>query len=287
MTDWLLVETFGAKQPSIIGTASRPRRWLPLEKLRQGELIRQTLAGSGNEPIDVQLSQGYRRLVVEPLLTFNGHRHGAWVWCAPMAEQMPTHDPAGAWHFNLSTDEIGGSDDLLDLYRQPRSERHTNRRTAEAFTRLVTNDDVAAAFAIIVKSPVGAEHQAVWAVQCDDGAERAAHFSCRAIASETNEIVLRGLTHDIGPAATTDAAPGPVALERRVLNAFAEPNTYRALVNIRTGRILRWEDTPPDDLDWTSLDQPFVHPDDERLLAALHAGVTQGRSEETLRLRNH
>lgn len=285
MADWLLIETFGGQPSTIIGAGSRPRRWVPLDKLRQGDLIQQTLNQCGTERVDLTLSRGYRRLIVEPLIAFNGNRHGAWVWCARTTDEVPPHDLAGAWHFNLTTDEIGGSDDLLDLYRQPESERHKNRRTAEAFTRLITNDDVTAAFAIIVKSPVGAEHQAVWTVRCDDGAERAAHFSCRAIASENNEIVLHGLTHDIGPASTTEAAPGPVVLERRMLEAFAEPDTYRAVVNIRTGRIIRWEDNPPEDFDWTSLDHPFICPDDESLLTALHEGLAEGRSEQVLRLR--
>lgn len=287
MTDWLLVETFGDRPPSVIGVGSRPKRWGALERLRQGDLIERALAttGAGPDPVDITLSGGYRRLIVEPLLTFGGDHHGAWVWCAPTTEVVPPHDPAGAWHFNLTTDEIGGSDDLLDLYRQPQEDRQQQRRTAEAFTRLVTNDDVTRAFAIIVNSPVGAEHQAIWTVRCDDGAERAAHFSCRAISASNHEIVLRGITHDIGPAATTEAAPGPVVLERRVLQAFAEPGTYRALVNIKTGKVIRWEDAPPAAFDWTSLEGPFVHPNDVSLLAALHDGLAKGRSEETLRLR--
>lgn len=284
MADWLLVETFGDQAPSIIGTGNRPRRWATLDKLRNKDQIREILASDSPEPVDLTLANGRRRLRVDPLRTFDGTQHGAWVWSAASDEEPPAHDLAGAWYFNFTTDAIGGSSDLLDIYRQPPEERHQQRRTAEAFTRLATNDDVADAFAIIVKSGVGAEHQAVWTVHCDDGEDIAAHFSCRSVRAANGDIVLRGVTHDLGPATSTEAASGPVALERRVLDAVAEPGTCRALVNIRTGNVIRWEDPPPQELDWTSLEHSLVHPDDEGLLKALHDGLTDGRSEQTLRL---
>ncbi len=285
MTDWLLIETFGDRAPNIIGTGNRPRRWATLDKLRNKDLIREALSSNSPEPVDLTLASGRRRLRIDPLRTFDGTQHGAWVWSAASEEEPPAHDLAGAWYFNFTTDAIGGSSDLLDIYRQPLDERHHQRRTAEAFTRLGTNDDVAQAFAIIVESGVGAEHQAIWTVRCDDGDDIAAHFSCRSVKAANGDIVLRGITHDLGPAISTAAAPGPVALERLVLDAVAEPGTCRALVNIRTGNIIRWEDPPPPELDWTSLDHPLVHSGDAALLKALHDGLTEGRSEQTLRLR--
>ena len=286
MTDWLLIETFGDKTPSIIGIGDRPRRFGALDKqLRNSDFITQHLQRATRSRTETLFANGRRRLIIDPLLTFEGDRHGAWVWAAPVTEEIPQRTPAGAWYFNLTTDTIGGSNDLLDLYRQPMSERHEQRRTAEAFTRLVTNDDVARAFAVIIQSPVGAEHQAVWTVHCDDGEDRAAHFSCRAV-SHLGQVLLRGITHDIGPAQTTTAAPGPVVLERVMLDSIAEPGTYRATVNIRTGAIIRWEGTVPDELDWTALDSPFIHPDDQPVLRALHDTLNNGSTEQTLRLRH-
>ena len=115
---------------------------------------------------------------------------GVYVWAGPV-RHTTTHDPAGAWHFNLTTDVIGGSDDLLDLYGVAPELRRHQRHTAEAFTRLIPNTDVAAALAKIVRSEPGEQHQAIWTVLRDDGQRRAAHFSARAIAEKNDRVRLR------------------------------------------------------------------------------------------------
>ena len=56
------------------------------------------------------------------------------IWAAP-----PGRDPAGAWHFNLTTDTIGGSTELLDLYGVPPEDRQTERATAEASDRSIVS----------------------------------------------------------------------------------------------------------------------------------------------------
>lgn len=299
MSNWLLVETFGGAPHTVIGLGNSPRKMVPLQKiLGRGHSLadietaidKATVAGTR-----IEHSSTNRHVIAEPLITFAERVHGVYVWSGSPGQTPPPHDPAGAWYFNLTTDVIGGSDDLLDLYGVAPELRRHQRHTAEAFTRLVPNTDVAAALAKIVRSEPGAEHQAVWTVLRDDGERRAAHFSTRAIA-EINaeggtEVVLRGITHDIGPADQTPAASPPIVLEQRLLDSMAEPGQYRAIMNLKNFRIIRWLDEPMPSLGWELDEQnplPWIHDDD--LLAAheLADGLASAsKMTGTLRFRGH
>lgn len=299
MSNWLLVETFGGAPPSVIGIGSSPKKMVPLRKILgrghslsdiESAIDRATAAGSRIEHFSAS-----RQVIAEPLLTFAERVHGVYVWSGPSDQTPPPHDPAGAWYFNLTTDVIGGSDDLLDLYGVAPELRRHQRHTAEAFTRLVPNTDVAAALAKIVRSEPGAEHQAIWTVIRDDGEQRAAHFSTRAIAETndhgTTEVVLRGITHDIGPADETPAAVPPIVLEQRLLDSMAEAGHYRAIINLKNFRIIRWLDEPMPSLGWELDEQnplPWIHDDDIPAAHELSAGLaTTPKTTGTLRFRGH
>jgi hypothetical protein len=295
---WLLIETFGGDfPPTIIGVGSTPKRMVPLRSvLSRGRSLQgvQTAvaAATASRAVEELLTHdGHRRVLAQPLLSYRGDVHGVWVWVGQVDETPPARGLAGAWHFNLSTDTIGGSDDLLDLYGVAPEDRQTERATAEAFTRLVPNTDDAAALALLIRSRPGDEHQAVWAIRRDDGQMRAGHLSCRAVEERHGdrvEVVLRGITQDIGPADETPAAPPPVVLEQRVLESEARSGEHRALFNLKTLRILRWIDDPLPGLHWTldpgHPDPRWIHPDDQQLAEQLSASLRTGRTSGHLRM---
>lgn len=300
MARWLLIETFGPVQsePTVIGVGNSTRNMVPLRTVLRGQSLSAIQAavtrvrGSG-ERIDA--IDGGRRLIAEPLFTFAGDIHGVYAWTGASRDDVPERTPAGAWQFNLTTDKIAGSDDLLDLYGVPPEERRSERNTAEAFGRLITNADESAALALIVQAEAGSEHRATWTVRRDDGQLRAAHFSCRAIAEAndqgTLEVVLRGITQDIGPTATTPSAPPPVILAQQVLAGLAEPGTHRAIINLRTLRLIRWMsgDTPAPGIAWENdPDDPiahWIHPDDLPLANAVTTSLVRGKASVVLRFR--
>jgi hypothetical protein len=274
-----LIETFGGEgrqEPTVIGMGSTPKGMVPLSAvLGRGRHLGELMAAvarvsASGRPLRVPTSDGTRQIVVDPLIAYSGRVHGVHAWIGRTDETPPDRDPAGAWYFNLTTGKIGGSDDLLDLYGVAPQDRRTQRVVAEAFTRLTTNADEAAGLAVIVKAQPGAEHQATWSVRRDDGAVRAANFACRAVAEEapdgTVEVVLRGITHDIGPAETTPSAPTRMVLAQQVLAAQAEPGRHRAIVDLRTLRLLRWLDDPMPGIAWENeaTPRPAMHPDDLR-----------------------
>jgi hypothetical protein len=295
----LLIETFGGhREPTVIGVGSTPKRMVPLASvLGRGRYLNDVRAAvariaAHGKPVRITTEDHRRLVVADPLATFTGHVHGAYVWVGSPGEDPPPRDPAGAWYFNLTTDKIGGSDDLLDLYGVDPQDRRTERVTAEAFGRLITNADEAASLALIVQSKPGAEHQATWTVRRDDGELRAANFALRAVAEVGDtggpEVVLRGITHDIGAADSTPSAPPRLVLAQQVLAAEREPGKYRAIVNLRKLTLLRWLDDPMPGIAWENDSKypPGIHPDDLPVAMRMSQELAStSRVEETLRLR--
>lgn len=298
---WLLIETFGGegrREPTVIGIGSTPKRMVSLASVlgrgRYLDDVRALVArvAASGESVRTTSADGARQLVGDPLIAYSGRVHGVYAWIGRLDEQPPPRDPAGAWYFNLTTGKIGGSDGLLDLYAVAPEDRRTERVTAEAFGRLITNADESAALAVIVNARPGAEHQATWSVRRDDGQIRAANFAARAVAETTPDgaehVVVRGITHDIGPAETTPSAPPRMVLAQQVLAAEQEPGKHRAIVNLRTLTLLRWIDDPMPGIAWENHAEhpPAIHPDDLAVAKQMSAQLaTAGRVSGPLRLR--
>jgi hypothetical protein len=298
---WLLIETFGGdgrSEPTVIGIGSTPKHMVPLSTVlgrgRSLEDLRALVArvASTGQSVRATSSDGARQLIGDPLVAFSGNVHGVYAWTGRLDEDPPLRDPAGAWYFNLTTHKIGGSDDLLDLYAVAPEDRRSERVTAEAFGRLITNADESAALAVIVNARPGAEHQATWSVRRDDGQIRAANFAARAVIETTpdgeEQVVVRGITHDIGAAETTPSAPPRMVLAQQVIAAQQEPGKHRAIVNLRTLTLLRWIDDPMPGIAWENDTEhpPAIHPDDLGVAKQMSAQLaTAGRVSRALRLR--
>lgn len=218
MLGWLLIETFGdSKQPTVIGVGSTAKKMVPLKEILArgpGLLdVQAAVARARRERGRVEFlsADGRRRTVAVPLEAYSGHLHGVHVWTGPADDPLPERDPAGAWYFNITTDEIGGSDGLLDLYGEPEEKRRTQRFTAEAFGRLTT--DAGNALALLVNAKPGDDYQATWTVRRDNGAVRTAHFSTRAIPETTDagahHLVLRGYHSRLRPSRASPSRPTP------------------------------------------------------------------------------
>lgn len=297
---WLLIETFGGEgheDPSVIAVGRTVKRMVPLAAvLGRGRYLRDVRelvarAVRSGQPVRDMTHDRQRQMIADPLITYAGRVHGVYAWTGNPGEEPPERDPAGAWYLNLTTDQIGGSNDLLDLYGVSPGDRRTKRRLAELFGRLITNADESAGLALVVRSQPGDEHQATWAVRRDDGQLRAANFACRAVtepAGSQTQIVVRGITHDIGPADATPSAPPRMVLAQQVLAAERQPGTYRAIINLRNLRLIRWVDDPMPGVAWEydAEYEPAIHPDDLPAARQMSQRLADGRVEGTLRLRS-
>lgn len=299
---WLLIETFGGEgheEPTVIGIGRTPKRMVPLASVlgrgRYLDDVRALVARvtASGEPVLATSLDGRRQMIGVPLICFSGSVHGVYAWTGDPGEEPPPRDLAGAWYFNLATDKIGGSDDLLDLYGVAPEDRQQERLTAEAFGRLLPNADEASALALLVRARPGTEHQATWTVRRDDGELRAVNLACRVVAETREdgsaEAVLRGITHDIGPAESTPSAPRSMMLAQQVIAAERSPGKHRAIVNLRTLTLVRWIDDPMPGVAWenNAVHKPAIHPDDLTLARQMSAELaTAEQSQGVLRLRS-
>lgn len=285
-TDWLLISLYGGfSTRAVVAIGERPRPFLRLEQhfssKRQGVNTRainhiddalRALEQTAGLDIYDQHENG-RRTVAVPIRHDDGTLHAAYLWRGPDDETPRSRNPAGAWEFNLTVGSAHGSSELFDLYGVSPEDRRSGVAQAGAFERLKTNADEGAALAKIVTAAPGTQHQAVWTVVRDDGEERAAHFSCRMIEEPgSGEILLRGVTQDIGAATCVEAAPPPRILEHRVLEAIRRPGEYHAILDLKRLRLIRWHGEPMPKIAWESVPGqplPAMHPDDTAVAAAM------------------
>lgn len=303
--DWLLVETFGGvrQEPTVLAVGNSPKNMVSVRSvLGRGPFLADVLGviarvATSRKPVEASTTTGKRRVIAYPLLAYGGDLiHGVHVWVGPMEEDPPERPPAGAWHINLTRHVSSRSDDLLRLYGTRADKWRNEHDLAElfAYQRLQTNSDESKALALLVNAAAGGEHLATWTVNRDDGVRRAVHFACRCVEVKTPsgrvELVVRGITHDIGPAENVPAAPPPtpVLLAQQVLAAEATPGRWRAIVDLRTMRLLKWLDSPMPGVAWTlgAPHRPAVHREDLRRAVGLSSDLaTYGRAEGVLRLR--
>lgn len=264
--DWLLIETFGGHhpEPTVMAVGSNPKNWIPLKKIigrgRYLDDVRALVARvvAARTTIRANTTDGQRVMIGHPVPTFGGTIHGVHAWVGKPTEEPPPRDPVGGWHVNLTRSVSSRSDELLDLYGQAPETRRNEHDLSQLFAygRLKTNTDEARALAMLVKAKPGLEHVATWTVVWDDGTRRAAHFACRCVEEENEagsvDVVVRGITHDIGPAENVPTAPPPrpVLLAQQVLRAEQTRDRWRAIVILRTMRLLRWIDDPMPGIAW-------------------------------------
>lgn len=298
MAKWILVECFSGTPGKVIAFGATPKSFVPLSNI-----LRNPLSLADAEAALAQASRtcalvahvsadGRRSVRAEPLLITPGRAHAVRLWIGPVAEPLPEREPVGAWYFNLTTSRSVRSVDLLDLYGVAPEDREAELAIAGAFTRLVTNRDESEALAKIVNSAPGTEHQAVWTVRRDDDALRAGHFACRIIlevdADGRREVLFRGVTQDIGAATAVPAAPPPMILEYRLLEASTAPGEYRAIVNLRSLQLIRWIGPPMPGIAWAGLPgqaSPQIHPDDLAVAQEMSRELARHRTDGIVRLR--
>ena len=301
---WILVETFRGPghEPTVLSVGQEPKHMKPLRSVIRGggylpavRAMIDEVAATGR-PFRGTTRDGRRQLAGDPLASFRGHVHGVYAWYGPAGEEPPPRPAAGAWYFNLTTRTTGGSNDLLDLYGEPPERRHQERYTAEAFGRLAPGPDEPGALALLVQAKPGMEYQGRrWTVRRDDGTTIFVNLWCRTVEEAgpggRAEVVTRGITQAIGPAADVPSAPAPlVTIEQRVVAAEHRPGWHRAIVDHAKLALVKWldPDGPMPGIAWEkdAPHKPAIHRSDLRRARQMSADLaTSDRVEGVIRLR--
>ncbi|MEC3919293.1 GAF domain-containing protein [Nocardia sp. CDC160] len=292
---WLLIETFGELDGNytIVDWGGHPKEFLPLDKAVKGAAakIRQaiTLVARSHEPLSA--NGAGRQVEVYPHLV--GDRlHAVQVWAGTEEQTVPPRPRAGAWDINLTTLTALGSAEWAELADIPEEQRGHERSLANMFAQVQTDAKELVAMKRIIAAVPGTTHQGIWTVYRRDGAAFRSHFSCRIYEQQiagTAQRIARGISQEVfaGP----DGQPEPlILLEHRLLEADTPPGEYRALINLRNLRLIRWvHGSPiPDEIAWRGIaDQPApeVHPDDHPIMLDMARGLARSSTTGRLRMR--
>lgn len=290
---WLLVEHFDDSSLSIINMSGRPEKFTPI-----GQRLKNRGAEEHVRAVMKELRRGRDNIAVESdgrfvharALRVDEHLHGAWYWSG--RTPPPPVPAAGAWRINLTTMTALGSREWAEMADIPQEYWGQERSLAAMFAQVDTDSAESVAIKKIITAKAGTVHQGKWSVTRQDGTKWPAHFSCRIYRETTAEghvhMVARGLSVDIGGDPKMTAAPEIVLLEHRVLDALTEPGEYRALVDLKSLRLIRWMGGPAPGIAWqkvASEPEPEVHPDDHATMIEMAKGLARQRTTGRLRVR--
>jgi hypothetical protein len=301
---WILAETFRGTgyEPTVLAIGQEPRDMKPLKVVVRGggylpevRAMILEVADTGS-PVDRYSRDGRRRLIGVPLAAVGDRVHAVYAWYGPRGEEPPRERPAaGAWHFNLAKGTTNRSADLFKLYGTPEEEWQHVGYIAEAFwPRLEPGPDELGALAMLVHARPGMKyHGRGWTVKRRSAENLRVNLWCRAMeepgASGQPEVIVRGITQAIGPAAAAPGGPQPiVTLEQRVVAAAFRPGYYRAIVNFETLTLVRWLDRPMPGIAWElgGGHKPAIHRRDLRRAKGMPAHLADPDGvQEVLRLR--
>lgn len=292
---WLLIETFGELDGNytIVDWGGHPKEFLSLDKAVKGAAakIRQavTIVARSHEPLTADGAG--RHVEVYPHIV--GDRlHGVQVWSGLEGQVPPPRPRAGAWDINLTTLTALGSAEWADLADIPEEQRGAPRSLANMFAQVQTDERELIAMKRIIAAVPGTTHQGVWTVYRRDGTNFRSHFSCRIyeqLVDQAQHRIARGISQEI--ATGTIGEPQPlVLLEHRLLEADTPTGEYRALINLRNLRLIRWvHGSPiPEEIAWRGIEgepTPEVHPDDRATMIEMARGLAKSSTTGQLRVR--
>ncbi|MEV0246851.1 GAF domain-containing protein [Nocardia sp. NPDC050712] len=292
---WLLIEAFGELDGNytIVDWGGHPKEFLSLDKAIKGAApkIRQavTMVARSREPLVAR--GGGRHVEVYPHFA-SGRLHAVQVWSGTEDETPPPRPQAGSWDINLSTLTALASPEWAEMADIPEEERGQERSLANMFAQVQTDEKELIAMKRIIAAVPGTTHQGVWAVNRRDGKRFRSHFSCRIyeqISDGVQQRIARGVSQEIGTGEAKDPQP-LVLLEHRLLEADTPAGEYRALINLRNLRLIRWvHGSPiPEEVAWRGVLEepaPEVHPADRPTMIEMARGLAKASTAGRLRLR--
>jgi hypothetical protein len=292
--DWLLVETLGA-EPAVVAQGHQLKNLVPISTfLRrnphlsaiQTAISDTVAAGTGLASITPKKDRVIR---TEPVRMSDGRVHGVHVWFGPSGEDSPERAIPGPLIWNLTTGvATDTAESLSNSGMDPQTEATHGRAFAEDLPTRDLNPSETKVLSLAVKSHPGATFCRTWDVTDRQGQKITVGFVARA----NLEAAEDGSHHLIARAMNWRSqrdtpAVDPDQLAQRILDGLAQPGSYRALVDLRHWRLLKWLDEPCPLYDWRGRSRAsMLHPDDEPQMASMttdfEAGLT---TQRVLRLR--
>lgn len=293
--DWLLVETLGV-EPAVVAHGHSTKNLVPISAyLRRnphlmaiqtaiGETVR---AGQALSSITPKHDRVIRTEVVQMT---DGRIHGVHLWVGPPDEGPPERDVPGPVTWDL-THEIATDtrQSLINRGRDLKVETAQGGAFADELPARPFNPVETQVLAAAVKAEPGRSFCGTWDVIDYLGGSVTLGYVGRVLAESKDggpdALICRAMNwhsnRDETTISTTD-------LSQPLLQAEVEPGVYRALVDLRTWKLLRWLEGPCPLYDWHPQEggASFTHPGDGPAIERMARDFENGMpASQVLRLR--
>ncbi len=292
--DWLLLETLGA-EPAVVAQGQHTENLVPISAfLRrnpnlmaiQTAIYETVQAGKALSSLTPKSDRVIRTEVVQMT---DGRIHGVHIWSGPSDEEPPDRVLPGPLKWDLTNGIATDTpESLMNSGLDPTTEPTQGRAFAEDMPTRNLNPSEARVLAVAIKPEAGRTFCSTWDITDYTGNPITVGFSARVL-QEADDTGRDGLIcRAMNWRGTRDHSAEPSDdLGQRNLNGLAQPGVHRALVDLKTWKLLKWLDEPCPFYDWHARadGESIVHPGDELHLASMATDFDSGVASRVLRLR--
>lgn len=292
--DWLLVETLGI-EPAVVAQGQHTKNLVPISAfLRRNpnlmaiqtaiaESVRAGMALSSLTP------KNDRVIRTEVVQMTDGRVHGVLVWVGPLDVEPPERPVPGPLKWDLTHGIATDTpESLSNSGRDPAVETTHGRAFAEDLPTRDLHPSEAKVLAVAIQPEAGRSYCTTWDITDFEGKPITVGFVGRVL-EEADEagrpaLICRAMNWR---SIRDDSAQPSNDLGQRILNGLAQPGVHRALVDLKTWKLLKWLDEPCPFYDWRAneVGDPVIHPDDQAERDSMTAEFGAGAASRILRLR--
>jgi hypothetical protein len=291
--DWLLVETLGA-EPAVVAQGQHTKNLVPISAFLRRNPNLMAIQTAINETVQAgkaltSLTPKSDRVIrTEVVQMTDGRIHGVHVWIGPLDEDPPDRVLPGPLKWDLTNGIATDTpESLMNSGLNPNVEATQGRAFAEDLPTRNLNPSEARVLAVAIKPEAGRTFCSTWDISDYRGKPITVGFAARVVteADDTgrDRLICRAMNWR---GVRDDAAAPQHDLGQRILDGLAQPGVHRALVDLKTWKLLKWLDEPCPLYDWHVRDdgEPMVHPDDAVELEGMADEFEDGPASRVLRL---
>ena len=287
--DWLLVETLG-DEPAVVAQGLELKDLVPISTFlrRRPHLsaVRTAIAESvqTGQSLNSITPKRDRVIRTEPVVMSDGRIHGVQVWIGPADEDPPERPIPGPLKWDLT---VGAATDtresLANSGKNPDVEVVFGRAFAEDLPPRQLNPNESKVLAMAAQVEPGRTLCSTWDLTDWRGNAIRIGFVARTALElgpdRQDHLIARAMIWraDLdGPVISADD------LAHRILSGLTQAGVHRALVDLDDWRLLEWLDEPCPFYDWRGedTDRPWVHPDDDDVIASMTKEFVDGTASQ-------
>jgi hypothetical protein len=292
--DWLLVETLGA-EPAVVAQGQHTENLVPVGAFLRRNPNLMAIQTAINETVQAGkalsslTAKSDRVIRTEVVQMTDGRIHGVHLWIGPLDEEPPDRVLPGPLKWDLMSGIATDTpESLMNSGLNPANEATQGRAFAEDLPARPLTSNEAKVLAAAIKPEAGRTFCTTWDVNDYKGKPISVGFVARVL-EETDDggrggLICRAMNWR---AVSAESAASRSDLGQQVLDGVARPGVHRALVDLKTWKLLKWLDEPCPFYDWhaRSDGEPVVHPDDEAEMASMASEFDSGEASRVMRLR--